>query len=90
MEKIETKNGRNYQPRLLQVSAGHRHGRPTIYPIVVESGTGETGPFGAKGVGEPALIPTIPATADAEENALGIRFGKLPIQHIDIMELYKK
>ena len=64
---------------------------PTIYPIVVESGNSETGPFGAKGVGEPALIPTIPATADAVENALNIRFGKLPIQHLDIMrELYKK
>lgn len=91
MEKIETKNGRITNPVFSKYLLATAMDAPTIYPIVVESGTGETGPFGAKGVGEPALIPTIPATADAVENALGIRFGKLPIQHIDIMrELYKK
>ena len=56
---------------------------PKIYPLIVES-EGEAGPFGAKGVGEPALIPTIPACADAVENAVGIHFGNLPILYIDI------
>lgn len=91
LEKIETKNGRITNPMFSKYLLATAMDVPEIYPIVVESGTGETGPFGAKGVGEPALIPTIPATADAVENALNIRFGKLPIQHLDIMrELYKK
>jgi CO/xanthine dehydrogenase Mo-binding subunit len=37
------------------------------------------GPFGAKGVGEPALIPAPAAIANAVSNALGIRFRSLPI-----------
>ena len=91
LEKIETKNGRITNPMFSKYLLATAMDVPEIYPIVVESGTGEPGPFGAKGVGEPALIPTIPATADAVENALNIRFGKLPIQHLDIMrELYKK
>ncbi|HHX37157.1 MAG TPA: xanthine dehydrogenase family protein [Clostridiaceae bacterium] len=56
---------------------------PKIYPVIVES-KGEAGPFGAKGVGEPALIPTIPAAADAVEDAIGIHFNDLPILYIDI------
>lgn len=91
MEKIETKDGRITNPVFSKYLLATAMDAPTIYPIVVESGSSKTGPFGAKGVGEPALIPTIPATADAVENALNIRFGKLPIQHLDIMrELYKK
>ncbi|MDF2570009.1 MAG: selenium-dependent xanthine dehydrogenase, partial [Sporomusa sp.] len=39
----------------------------------------QTGPFGAKGVGEPTLIPTAAAIANAVYNAIGIRFTELPI-----------
>lgn len=90
LEKIETKNGKITNPVFSKYLLATAMDVPNIYPIVVES-EGQSGPFGAKGVGEPALIPTIPATADAVENALGIHFGKLPIQHLDIMKaLYKK
>ncbi len=90
MEKIEVKDGRITNPLFSKYLLATTMDVPKVYPIVVES-PGEAGPFGAKGVGEPALIPAIPATADAVENALGIRFGTLPIQHLDIMrELYKK
>jgi xanthine dehydrogenase molybdenum-binding subunit len=37
------------------------------------------GPFGAKGVGEPGLVPTAPAIANAIHDALGIRIQHLPI-----------
>jgi CO/xanthine dehydrogenase Mo-binding subunit len=37
------------------------------------------GPFGAKGIGEPAAAPTAPAIANAIFDAVGIRFHKLPI-----------
>ena len=91
LEKIETRDGRITNPVFSKYLLATSMDAPNIYPIVVESGNGEAGPFGAKGVGEPALIPTIPATADAVENALNIRFGRLPIQHLDIMrELNKK
>ena len=37
------------------------------------------GPFGAKGVGEPGLIPTAPAILGAIENATGIRMRQVPV-----------
>jgi xanthine dehydrogenase molybdenum-binding subunit len=39
----------------------------------------ETGPFGAKGIGEGALNPVAGAVANAIQNAVGIRFYELPI-----------
>lgn len=49
-----------------------------ITTIIVEE-VEETGPFGAKGVGEPPLIPTAPAILNAVSNALGVRFNSLPL-----------
>ena len=37
-----------------------------------------SGPYGAKGVGEPALIPTTPAILNAIANALDVRVTDLP------------
>ncbi|MCC6465182.1 MAG: xanthine dehydrogenase family protein molybdopterin-binding subunit [Planctomycetes bacterium] len=37
------------------------------------------GPFGAKGVGEPGLVPTAPAIANAVYDAVGVRIRELPI-----------
>lgn len=62
---------------------------PEIYPVLVEC-DGEAGPFGAKGLGEPALISMIPACVDAIEDAIGIRFTKLPITPTDILRELKK
>ncbi len=47
------------------------------------------GPFGAKGVGEPGLVPTAPAIANAIYNAVGIRIRDLPITPGKILEALK-
>lgn len=62
---------------------------PEIYPILVES-EGGPGPFGAKGVGEPALIPIIPAIVAAIEDALDVQFTKLPVFPKDIVAAVKE
>jgi CO/xanthine dehydrogenase Mo-binding subunit len=50
---------------------------PEIITIIIEDEE-PTGPFGAKGVGEPALIPTAPAILNAVADALGERIYRLP------------
>jgi CO/xanthine dehydrogenase Mo-binding subunit len=50
---------------------------PEVIPIIIESHE-PSGPFGAKGVGEPALIPTAPAILNALAKAFGKRIYTLP------------
>ena len=45
-----------------------------------------TGPYGAKGVGEPPVAATAAVFANAIADALGIRFTKLPITREDILD----
>jgi CO/xanthine dehydrogenase Mo-binding subunit len=49
-----------------------------LTPIVIES-PHQDGPFGAKGVGETAIIPLAPAISNAIRDAIGIRFTRLPL-----------
>ena len=58
---------------------------PSTEVIVLESGTG-VGPFGAKGIGEPALTPAAPAVANAVANALGVRIPELPLNPKRVLE----
>ena len=58
---------------------------PEVVPIIVESPE-PTGPFGAKGVGEPALIPTAPAIINGITNALGKRIYHLPANLERVLE----
>jgi CO/xanthine dehydrogenase Mo-binding subunit/aerobic-type carbon monoxide dehydrogenase small subunit (CoxS/CutS family) len=52
---------------------------PEIASFVVEHPTGD-GPYGAKGVGEIAGIPTAPAIINAIYNAVGVRVDRLPVE----------
>ncbi|WP_152039496.1 xanthine dehydrogenase family protein molybdopterin-binding subunit [Salinigranum salinum] len=52
---------------------------PSIDCHLVESSLEESGPFGAKGVGESALIPIGPAIANAVADATGARLTELPL-----------
>ena len=51
---------------------------PSIKSIFIETND-EAGPFGAKGIGEPGLVPTAPAIANAIYDATGIRLRRLPM-----------
>ncbi|MCS6855842.1 MAG: molybdopterin-dependent oxidoreductase, partial [Elioraea sp.] len=50
---------------------------PPIEVILIEDAE-PLGPFGAKGVGEPAMIPTAPAILGAIEHATGVRVTRVP------------
>ena len=48
------------------------------------------GPFGAKGVAEPGLVPTAPAIANAIYNAVGVRIRDLPITPEKVLDAIKR
>jgi CO/xanthine dehydrogenase Mo-binding subunit len=50
---------------------------PEIETILIEDRE-PLGPFGAKGIGEPALIPTAPAILGAIRDATGARIARTP------------
>ena len=51
---------------------------PEIESLLIEDPE-PLGPYGAKGIGEPALIPTAPAILNAVHHAVGVRLRRLPI-----------
>ena len=50
---------------------------PEIECLLIEDPE-PSGPYGAKGVGEPALVPTAPAILGAIRDAVGVRITRLP------------
>jgi xanthine dehydrogenase molybdenum-binding subunit len=51
---------------------------PQVVSLIIEDPAAE-GPYGAKGVGELASIPTTPAITNAIYNAIGVRVCSLPV-----------
>lgn len=51
---------------------------PKVETIIIEEEE-PTGPFGARGIGEPATIPTAPAIINAIYDAIGVRCTELPV-----------
>jgi 4-hydroxybenzoyl-CoA reductase alpha subunit len=89
LEKHEYHQGIVLNPSLLEYRLPRSSNMPEVVPILVEKIDSE-GPFGAKGVGEPALVPVAPAIANAIYDAVGVKVNKLPISPQDIIEGYRK
>jgi len=73
MEEFFPGRGENLHDYLIP-SAGDI---PPVESILVEDPS-PVGPFGAKGIGEQAVIPTAPAILNALHDAVGIRIRKVP------------
>jgi CO/xanthine dehydrogenase Mo-binding subunit len=50
----------------------------------------EEGPYGAKGIGEVALVPVMPAIANAITDALGVELNQIPMTKERVMWSIKK
>jgi CO/xanthine dehydrogenase Mo-binding subunit len=50
---------------------------PVVESILIDDPS-PAGPFGAKGIGEQAMIPTAPAILNAIHDAAGIRIHRVP------------
>jgi CO/xanthine dehydrogenase Mo-binding subunit len=78
MEEIEIEKGsiknRNFSNYIIPTSKDIPH----IDTYFIEE-LEESGPYGAKGIGEPVMIPTAPAILNAIYDAVGVRMNRIPI-----------
>ena len=78
-EELVWDNGRLTNPTMMDYKIPGTLDVPVaIEPIIVEEPE-KTGPFGAKGVGEPGIIAVAPAVANAVAAATGVRVRQLPL-----------
>jgi len=70
--------GRLTNPSLLDYRKLTSADLPNIETIIVEKPSPH-GPFGARGVGEPPIVPAPAALANAIEDATGVRLTELPL-----------
>ncbi|MEI6725567.1 MAG: xanthine dehydrogenase family protein molybdopterin-binding subunit [Actinomycetes bacterium] len=89
MERVIRQDGKVQNDRFLDYKIPNIGDMPEIEAILVES-VGTKGPFGAKGIGEPGLVPTAPAIANAIFDAIGVRFHELPITRDQVLEALRE
>ena len=77
-EILTRRGGRILNPNLSNYNMVSVNGVPEIKTVFVENEE-PTGPFGAKGMGEPAIVCVLGAIANAVDNALDIRVRELPM-----------
>ncbi len=90
MEEIKYDNcGRVINSNLAEYKIPTSMDVPPLESIIIESGEPH-GPFGAKEVGEGAIMPTIPAILNAIYDATGVRINELPVTPERIRMALKK
>ena len=62
---------------------------PKVECIILESRSG-VGPYGAKGIGEPAMTAVAPAIANAVADAIGVRVFEMPITPERVVNALKR
>jgi CO/xanthine dehydrogenase Mo-binding subunit len=88
-EKLILKDGKVMNPNFLDYKMLTAKDVPKIETIVIET-EDPNGPFGAKGIGEPGLVPTAPAIANAIYDAVGVRIRELPITPEKVLAALKQ
>ncbi len=89
MEDYQTVEGRpitaNFAKYILPTSLDVPH----VTSVIVED-PDPIGPLGVKGIGEPAMVPTIPAIMNAIYDAIGVRITSLPATPEKVLEALKR
>lgn len=88
-EELMLKDGKVLNPSFVDYKIPVADDMPELIVDFVENPE-ETGPFGARGVAEPAMVPTAPAIANALYNALGIRLYTMPLTAERVLTAYKE
>ncbi|HEY7317550.1 MAG TPA: xanthine dehydrogenase family protein molybdopterin-binding subunit [Candidatus Binatia bacterium] len=79
-EEIAYDNGQLINPNLVDYVLPSLGDMPPVIDSICVEVPDRNGPFGAKGIGESALIPVAPAIANAIYDAVGVRIKDLPIK----------
>ncbi len=77
-EELMLRDGRVLNPSFVDYKIPTSDDMPEMIIKFVENPE-ETGPFGARGVAEPAMVPSAPAIANAIFDATGIRLNTMPM-----------
>jgi xanthine dehydrogenase molybdenum-binding subunit len=77
MEDLQFENGEIVNPNFHDYKMLTIKDIPKILPLMIET-IDPNGPFGAKGIGECAMVPTAPAIINAIYDAVGVRIRELP------------
>ena len=77
MEDYKIENGRTSTPGFAKYILPTSLDVPHVTSVIVED-PDPIGPLGVKGIGEPAMVPTIPAIMNAIYDAVGVRITSLP------------
>ena len=78
-EQLVLENGKPLNNNFVDYKIATADDTPEMDIILLETSPQPDGPFGAKGIGEPTMVPTAPAIANALFDALGIRIKDLPL-----------
>jgi CO/xanthine dehydrogenase Mo-binding subunit len=75
---VYDEDGQLLTSTLMDYALPHSQDAPAITPLLVEVPSA-LGPFGAKGVGEPPVVPVAAAIANAIRDAVGVRMTQIPM-----------
>lgn len=89
IEEVILDKGNTLTPSLAEYLIPTSVDAPDVKTIMIESGGG-VGPFGAKGLGEPACVSVAPAFANAVSDATGVRIYDLPVTPEKILKALGK
>ena len=88
-EDLETEQGRTLNPSFAGYRIASSRDMPPMECHLTQTIDPE-GPYGAKGVGEMTLVPTVPAIANAIYDAIGVQIKSLPITPEKILAALKE
>ncbi|MBI4639643.1 MAG: molybdopterin-dependent oxidoreductase, partial [Candidatus Tectomicrobia bacterium] len=89
-EIVYGEDGRVKNPNFLDYKIPVSLDVPKIESVLIERPTHIESPFGMKGVGEPPIVPTAAAIANAVYDAIGVRVHDLPITADKIVKALKE
>jgi CO/xanthine dehydrogenase Mo-binding subunit len=85
MEEMQYNENGNVNPGFVDYRVPTAADLPTVESVIVEVPAPD-GPFGAKGVGEPPITPTLATMANAVADAADVRITDLPIKPEKVVE----